>query len=127
MKTQRGVLRAISIRIKQFVYAAAVIAALHIYAPESNAQVIHFDGIADGNVIDWDYAYSLGVILSNPLGPVYARSSPLAPSTPNVVSIRLSGYRAFDANFGAVDATFTEQRHGMADLRSQLFSSTRVV
>src|SRR5262245_55701277 len=94
-------------RIRRFVYFAAVMLALHRYAPESIGQsvTINFDDAADGTVVNNRYA---GVTFSNPMGGnIFARNaSGFAPSPPNVVSVVGSGGAAFDALMGAVDATF---------------------
>jgi hypothetical protein len=87
---------------------ALVTAILVGMAAESQATVINFDDVADGTVINTQYA---GVTFSNPLGGnVYAQAVPGlgAISAPNAVSILNSGTfdYFFSATQGAVDATF---------------------
>lgn len=69
------------------------------------AAQINFDDAADGTMINTRYP---GVTFSNPVGGnIFARSGAgFAPSSPNVVSVFVSGFPYFDARFGAVDATF---------------------
>jgi len=59
-------------------------------------------------VINNSYS-GLGVTFNNPLGPadIYARSTTLAASLNNVVSVFQTGVPAFDARFGAVEAVFS--------------------
>lgn len=73
---------------------------------------IHFDDVAAGTLLNNHYS---GVTLSNPVpgsdGNVYALSSPLAASAPNVVGIRDSSGTLdafYDARFGAVKAQFAK-------------------
>lgn len=77
-------------------------------AQPAAAITINFDDVADGTVINSQYA---GVTFSNPLGGnVYAQAVPAVGgiSAPNAVSI-LNGDLDyfFNATWGAVDATFT--------------------
>ncbi len=74
----------------------------------AQANLINFDDVLDGTVVDTFYA-ARGVTFTNPVGgSVYARDgSGFAPSPPNVVSIFQTGLPDFYAFFGAVDATFS--------------------
>lgn len=74
----------------------------------AQANLINFDDVPDGTVVDTVYA-ARGVTFTNPVGgSVYARDgSGFAPSPPNVVSIFQTGLPDFYAFFGAVDATFS--------------------
>ena len=67
--------------------------------------MINFDDAADGTIVNTRYP---GVTFSNPSGGnIFARNgSGLAPSSPNVASVFGTGVPAFDARFGAADATF---------------------
>lgn len=76
-----------------------------LFAQSVSAAVINFDGVADGTVINNVYA---GVTFGNPVGnaDIYARSYSSAASGGNVVSVFQTGFPAFDARWGAVDAVF---------------------
>ncbi|HYM34141.1 MAG TPA: PEP-CTERM sorting domain-containing protein [Steroidobacteraceae bacterium] len=82
-------------------------------AMQAYAVTIDFDhdtggaAVADGTAINSLYA-SVGVTFDNPLGnaSIFARSSTLNNSSPNVVSVFQTGVPAFDARFGAVEAVF---------------------
>lgn len=74
-------------------------------APGLRADVITFDGLADGTVINTYYA---GLTFSNPLGgDIYARSTSGAESASNVVSVFATGIPSYSAYYGAVDVTFS--------------------
>ncbi len=96
-----------SIRLMSWLKMLCVVAVL---APSMEVEgvTINFDTVADGTAIDTAYS-SLGVTFNNPLGgaSIYARSSSLAQSLPNVVSVFSTGFPEFDARYGAVEATFS--------------------
>lgn len=77
-------------------------------AEPAAATVISFDNVGDGTAIDLAYT-GLGVTFNNPVGGnIYARSSSIAASSPNVVSVFQTGFfGAFDARDGAVEAVFS--------------------
>jgi len=77
-------------------------------AAAQKALAIAFDNTADATVVDATYVAPLGVTLQNPLGgSTYARALASAPSPANVVSLFASGFPAFDARSGAVDAVLS--------------------
>lgn len=78
-----------------------------ILVSTAQATLIDFDNVADGTVINSVYA-AQGVTFNNPLGnaDIYARSSSINASAPNVVSVFATGVPAFDARFGAIEAVF---------------------
>lgn len=87
-------------------FALALIA---LSAHDAMAITINFDDVADGTVVNSQYA-ALGVTFANPIGGnVFAQDGlTFAPSSPNVVSILNGGVdQFFDAMSGAVDATFS--------------------
>lgn len=68
------------------------------------ADVINFDNVADGTVVNNAYA---GLTFSNPIGgDIYARSAPGAETPNNVVSVLATGIPAYSAYYGAVDVMF---------------------
>jgi len=70
------------------------------------ATTITFDIVADGTVIDTAFA-AQGVTFDNPIGgSIYARAVATSASPPNVVSVLQTGFPAFDARSGAVEAVF---------------------
>ena len=73
-------------------------------APLLRADVITFDGLADGTIIDTYYA---GLTFNNPVGgSIYARTTTGAESASNVVSVLATGIPAYSAYYGAVDVSF---------------------
>jgi hypothetical protein len=71
------------------------------------AVLINFDNTTNAKVINTFYTAN-GVTFSNPIGGnIYARTSTPNASTPNLVSVFQTGVPAFNARYGAVDATFT--------------------
>jgi hypothetical protein len=102
---------------KMFAYrsfTAVLGSALTLACFDAGAVVINFDDVADGTIIDITYV-GLGVTFNNPLGVsadnpdspnIYARTSSTNASSPNVVSVFATGFPAFDARWGAVEAVF---------------------
>ena len=89
-------------------------------AKPAAAITINFDDVADGTVINSQYA---GVTFSNPLGgDVFAQAVPASGSisAPNAVSVLNGGIDYFfNGTFGAVDATFaTAQSTVSIDVRA---------
>jgi PEP-CTERM motif-containing protein len=88
-----------------------VLSAMLMSTTIANALLINFDDVANGTVINNHYA---GVTFGNPLvdpsqglvGDIYARSTTVAESASNVVSVFATGVPAFDARWGAVEAVF---------------------
>ena len=92
-----------------FVIAACVGGLL---VPAASADTINFDNVANGTVINSAYA---GLTFSNPLGgDIYARSTSLAASPGNVVSILQTGIPAFHAGWGAVDVAFSSAQQNVS-------------
>ena len=84
----------------------ALIALAMLSAPVY-ALSLNFDDVPNAKVINTWYSAN-GVTFSNPIGGnIYARTSSTNASTPNVVSVFQTGVPAFNALYGAVDATFT--------------------
>jgi len=93
---------------KTLVFVACLLLASGI-GFQANAALINFDDVANGTVINTNYA---GVTFTQLLsgvdgGNVYARSISGAASAPNVVSIFSDpGYPGFDNRFGTIHAEF---------------------
>lgn len=85
--------------------ALALVGTLVVTPAPSAATTINFDNVANGTDISNAYA---GVTFSDPVdgGGIFARASTTNASAPNVVSVFATGFPAFDARFGQVQAVF---------------------